>query len=161
MLDRFMCQPGHTEMLNLAPACQDMAVLDIGMAQVSPAASTIFKAATEASPMPLCWARSAAGARSTAESEPKRRINAVARGLVSPCLFPAWTCIEKYFQQFKLAESLASLVQQLGTHAAPMPGHMVGRAVGVRGIGSSGHHAQWDSPKGLKKPLITRLSNQA
>ena len=36
MLDRFMCQPSHAEMLNPAPACQDMAVLDIGMAQVKP-----------------------------------------------------------------------------------------------------------------------------
>ena len=36
MLDRFMCQPGHVETLNLAPARQDMAVLNIGMAQVKP-----------------------------------------------------------------------------------------------------------------------------
>ena len=36
MLDRFMCQPSHAEMLNLAPACQDTVVLDIGMAQVKP-----------------------------------------------------------------------------------------------------------------------------
>ncbi|MEC7588879.1 MAG: hypothetical protein VX425_08665, partial [Pseudomonadota bacterium] len=148
MLERFMCQPGHAEILNFAPACQDMAVLDIGMAQVKPRSLDDHKAATEASPMPLSWSRSAAGARSTAESEPKRRINALARGLVSPRLFVAR--IEKYFQQFKLAERLASLVRQLGTHAAPMPGHVVGRAVGVRGIGSGGHHAQWDSPKGLK-----------
>jgi len=89
MLDRFMCQPGHAEMLNFAPACQDMAVLDIGMAQVKPRRLDDHKAATEASPMPLCWARSAAGARSTAESEPKRRINASERGLVSPRLLPA------------------------------------------------------------------------
>ena len=34
MLDGFMCQPRHTEMLNLAPARQNMSVLDIGMAQV-------------------------------------------------------------------------------------------------------------------------------
>ena len=54
MLERFMCQPGHAEMLNLAPACQEMAVLDIGMAQIKLAASTIFKAVTEASAMPLC-----------------------------------------------------------------------------------------------------------
>ena len=33
MLDCFMCQPDHAEMLNLAPARQDMVVLDIGMAQ--------------------------------------------------------------------------------------------------------------------------------
>jgi len=46
MLDRFMWQPGHAEMLNLAPARQDMAVLDIRMAQVKPAASTIFRSAT-------------------------------------------------------------------------------------------------------------------
>ncbi len=36
MFDCFMCQLGHAEMLNLAPARQDMAVLDIGMAQVKP-----------------------------------------------------------------------------------------------------------------------------
>ena len=35
MLDRFMYQPGHAEMLNLALARQEMAVLDVGMAQVS------------------------------------------------------------------------------------------------------------------------------
>ena len=36
MLDRFMWQQGHAEMPNSAPARQDMAVLDIGMAQVKP-----------------------------------------------------------------------------------------------------------------------------
>ena len=36
MLDWFMCQPGNAEMLNLAPARQDMAFLDIGKAQVKP-----------------------------------------------------------------------------------------------------------------------------
>ena len=89
MLDRFMWQPGHAEMLNIAPARQDMAVLDIGMDQLKPRHLTIFRAATEASPMPLCWARSAAGARSIAKSEPKRRITSSASSLVSLCLFPA------------------------------------------------------------------------
>ena len=42
--------------------------------------------------------------------------------------------IEKHLQQFQFAESLVSLVQQLGTHAALVPGHMVGRAVGSRRI---------------------------
>ena len=158
MLDRFMCQPGHAEMLNLAPACQDMAVLDIGMAQVKPRRLEDLQGGdrgiAHAALLGKKRGRCPEHCRKRAEA-PHQRLGK-RLGVAAPV-----ARIEKHFQQFKLAESLASIVQQLGTHAAPMPGHVVGRAVGVRGIGRGGHHAQWDSPKGLKKLLIKRLGNQA
>ena len=147
MLDRFMCQPSHAEMLNPAPACQDMAVLDIGMAQVKPRRLDDLQGRDRgiADAALLGKKRGRCPEHCQKRAEAPHQCLRERLGVARPV-----ARIEKHFQQFKLAESLASLVQQPGMHAAPMPGHAVGRAVGVRGIGSGGHHVQSDSPKGLK-----------
>ena len=135
MLDRFMCQPGHAEMLNLALACQDMAVLDIGMAQLKPRRLDDLQGCDRgiAHAALLGKKRGRCPEHCRKRAEAPHQCRGKRLGVAAPV-----ARMEKYFQQFKLAESLASLAQQLGTHAAPMPGHVVGRAVGVYGIGSGG-----------------------
>ena len=145
-------------MLNLAPARQDMAILDIGVAQVKPRCLDHLQGRDRG----IAHGALLGKKRGRCPDHRQKRAEAPHQCLGKRLVVAAPVArIEKHFQQFKLAESLASLVQQFGAHAARMPGHVVGLAVDVRGIGIGGHHAQWDSPIGLNKPLIRKLGNQA
>ena len=110
MLDRFLCQPGHAAMLNLAPACQDVAVIDIAMAQVKPRRLDDLQDRDRgiAHAAMLVENRGRCPERRRKRAEASHQCLGKRLGIAAPFFH-----IDKNVQQFKLAESLVPLSSSL------------------------------------------------
>ena len=126
MFDGFMRQPCQTVMLHLAPACQHVPVLDVGIAKMKTRRLNNFQRGYRGISHAALLAKQGGRCpdhRRQRPEPPHQRLRQ-RLGVAAPV-----AGIEQHLQKFQFAQGVMPFDQQLVAHTGAMARHMVRRRV--------------------------------